>query len=160
MTMPIASARHNLPPSPPTHELRRGGKDLTAQRTPSRQTVAVDRSKVAPETLAVAQGMEAMFLKIMMDAMRQTVPEGGMDLQNVGTRVYQGMLDAEYVDKAAKAGGIGLSDQIIAYLESHRYNSNRGYIDPTVRQGMAKPSDPTGEARHTGGTHEGQLNNQ
>ncbi|HAR44562.1 MAG TPA: hypothetical protein DCS07_18335 [Bdellovibrionales bacterium] len=160
MTVPITSARSLLPPSPPKNNEGWSGNALTVPRTPSHRVIPVDRSKVDPQTLKVAQGMEAMFLDIMMKAMRQTVPENGMDLENVGTRVYQGMLDSEYVEKAARAGGIGLSDQIIAYLESHRYNSNRGYVDPAARQGMVKPSDPTGNARLTGGTHEGQLDKQ
>ena len=65
-----------------------------------------------------------------------------MDLESPATEIYRSMLDSENAQKAVRAGGIGLSDQIIAYMEAQRY---------TLPQGHAAPNDVS-----TGGTHEDQ----
>jgi flagellar protein FlgJ len=98
-----------------------GDNALTAPVTPEKRAVAVDRSKVDPKIVEVGEGMEAMFLDYMMKVMRQTVPKGEMDLENPATEIYRGMLDSEMAQKAAKAQGVGLADQVIAYLDSQRY---------------------------------------
>jgi len=87
--------------------------------------------------------MEAMFLDYMLKVMRQTVPKGELDLESPATEIYRGMLDTETAQKAARAGGIGLADQIIAYLQPQSYNQNQG---PKM----------TPETRSTGGTYEGR----
>jgi Rod binding domain-containing protein len=121
----------------------------------------VDKSKVDPQTLKAAEGMEAMFLDYMMNVMRKTVPKESMDLENTGTEVYRSMLDSEVAQKAARAGGIGLADQIVAYLESQRYNSMQGQAVPQPNHGgPAHPDDHAASNssgdRSTGGTHAGQ----
>ncbi|HLD99235.1 MAG TPA: rod-binding protein [Bdellovibrionota bacterium] len=158
MTLPIAPARP-LPPSPPG-KMDWGANALAAPTTPGRRMPVVDKSKVDPKMLQAAEGMEAMFLDFMMKVMRQTVPTNDMDLDSPATKIYQSMLDSEYSQKAAHAGGIGLADQIIAYLDSQRYTLPRGRVAPGAGQGVVPRSDPTGDARLTGGTHEGQPDNQ
>jgi flagellar protein FlgJ len=129
----------------------------------------VDRTKVDQKTLQAAEGMEAMFLDYMLKVMRETVPKSDMDLENQATGIYRGMMDSEVAQKAARAGGVGLADQIVAYLESQRYTDPRARMAPPTGQGMVPagyPSpqrsggvsnDPTIENdRQTGGTHEGQ----
>lgn len=96
-----------------------------APSTPDKRIPVLDRSKIPPELLKAAEGMEAMFIDYMMKVMRQTIPKSEMDLESPATSIYRGMLDSEYAQKAAKAGGIGLADQIIAYLEAQRYNQNK-----------------------------------
>lgn len=100
--------------------------------------------------LQAAEGMEAMFLDYMMKVMRQTVPKNDMDLQSPATEIYQGMLDSETAQKAARTGGIGLADQIVAYLESRRYTGKTGET--------AAPVDRDGSRTvvHNGGAHESQ----
>ncbi len=61
-----------------------------------------------------------------MKVMRQTVPKNDMDLESPATGIYRGMLDSEMAAKAAHNSGLGLKDQIIAYLQSQRYNLERG----------------------------------
>jgi Rod binding domain-containing protein len=58
----------------------------------------------------------------MMKVMRQTVPKNEMDLESPASEIYRGMMDSEYAQKAAHHGGIGLADQIIAYLDTQGYN--------------------------------------
>lgn len=60
---------------------------------------------------AVAQGMERIFLKHLIEKMRDTVPKGGMD-QSQAQKVYANMLDDEYAKMWAEGGGIGLSKMI------------------------------------------------
>jgi len=50
-------------------------------------------------------------------------------------------MDSDFSQRAARAGGIGLAEQIVAYLDSNRYNQ-------------------TAVARGTGGTHENQSNHK
>ncbi len=112
-----------------------------APTTPSRQVPVIDRSKVSPETLAAAEGMEAMFLDYMFKVMRESVPKSEMSLDSPASDIYRSMLDSEVAQKAAHAGGVGLSDQIIAYLESRRYTQNQG---TGPQQPQVQNSDRTG----------------
>ena len=111
--------------------------------TPNKRLPVVDQRKVDPETLKAAQGLEAMFLDYMMQAMRKTVPKNEMNLENAATKIYRGMLDSEYAQTAAKQGQIGLADQIVAYLQADRYNE---YREPEFHSGQ-KPSQ---RAKHSG----------
>lgn len=97
--------------------------------TPTRATPVVDRSKVDPEIVRAAEGMESLFLDFMMKVMRQTVPKNEMDLESPATEIYRGMLDSQTAEKAAKAGGVGLADQMIAYLVGQGYNVNNYKIN-------------------------------
>lgn len=128
-----------------------GANALTAPVTPGRRVAPVDRSKVDPETIKAAEGMEAMFLDYMMKVMRETVPKNEMDLDSPATQIYQSMADTQTAEKAAHAGGIGLADQIIAYLDSQRYTLSKG-------QGAPSQAAPPQSAPSTGGTHAGQPN--
>jgi flagellar protein FlgJ len=102
------------------------GNAMAAPVSSGRELPVIDRSKVDPEVLKAAEGLETMFLDYMMKTMRQTIPKNDMDMESPATDIYRGMLDSEYAQKAAHRGGIGLSDQIIAYLEARRYNLPEG----------------------------------
>lgn len=119
--------------------------------TPGHRVPVVDKSKVDPEILKAAEGMEAMFLDYMMKVMRQTVPKNEMDLDSPATEVYRSMLDTETAQRAAHAGGIGLADQIIAYLQPQSYHLSQGKQSPLMDQRKASSDD-----RRTGGTYEGK----
>jgi|GEM_PF-651612 len=94
------------------------------RRTPKIQPI--DRTQVDPRILEAADGMEAMFVDYMLKVMRQTVPKGELVEQSAATEIYQGMLDSEIAQKAVRSKGFGLSDQIIAYLNSRSYTGNTG----------------------------------
>ena len=141
MSAPIAPA-NSIPPPSPQNDVQaapgefdralavkaqtvapatpRSARD--APTTPGRRLPVIDKRKVDPEILKAAQGMEALFLNDMMKSMRHTIPKNEMDLDGPATDIYRGMLDSEYADKAAKQGGIGLADQIVAYLYAQQYN--------------------------------------
>lgn len=86
----------------------------------------MDRSKVDPQIVKAAEGMEAMFLDYMMKVMRETVPRSELSLDSHATDIYRSMLDSETAKTAARTGGVGLADQIIAYLQAQSYTANRG----------------------------------
>lgn|GEM_PF-1447591 len=164
MTIPIASGVRLLPSSPPTDNAREPGRmrrapldkmawgdsALAAPTSPKLRAPQVDMAKADPRDVEAARGMEAMFLDYVMNAMRKTVPESEAGLHNSGTRLYQSMLDSEMAQKAAKQGGIGLAEQIVAYLQSQRYNSRREHAVPV------RPSTDRAVVS-TGGTHESRT---
>ena len=126
-----------------------GANALSAPTTPSNRLPTVDRSKADPQIVAAAEGMEAMFLDYLMKTMRQTVPKHDMDLESPATEIYRSMLDSETAQKAARTGGVGLADPIIAYLESQRYTGSRASLP---RQRIEKPVQ--------GGTNESKPTDQ
>ena len=73
--------------------------------------------------LKAAQGMEAMFINQLMQAMRKTVEPSEFSLENAGTNIYRSLLDAEFAERAASTGGVGFADLIVESLESRGYNS-------------------------------------
>lgn len=83
------------------------------------------RQDVDPQIRAAAEGMEAMFVNQMMQAMRKTVDKSEMSLDSPATEIYQGMLDTEMAQKTARLNSVGLADQIIAYLEARSYNNGQ-----------------------------------
>jgi Rod binding domain-containing protein len=150
--MSIAPTSPALPLSPPNKENReergtayRSDSKLANIRTPHLRAPSIDRSKVDPNIVKAADGMETMFMDYLMKVMRETVPKNDMDLENPATEIYRGMLDSEYAKKAVKAGGVGLSDTIIAYLAPQSYNLQKGQMN-------APEVPPTNGNRRTGGT--------
>lgn len=155
MSSPIAPAIQSLSSSSPqstrdpndprvSREPRgnMGDGPLTVRATPSNRAPTVDRSKVNPQIIEAADGMEAMFLDYLMKVMRQTVPKNDMDLESPASDIYRGMLDNEYAKTAAHAGSVGLSDTIIAYMAPESYTLPKGQMN-------APASKAT---RRTGGT--------
>ena len=174
MNVPVAPGRPALPPSPQNGEVsaarRRqmsdsavmrphmdnGASALTAPITPGNRMPVVDRNKVNPEIRAAAEGMEAMFLDYMMKSMRQTVEKNDNDLENQGTEIFQNMRDSEISQKAAHAGGIGLADQIIAYMDPQRYNVKREPEHSAAPADQGAEQSARSATKGIGGTHAGQ----
>ena len=102
-----------------------------------------DTRNIPPEMRKAAEGLEAVFTSEMMKAMRGTVQPSEFSLHNTASDIYQGMLDQEYADVAARQNNLGLSEQIIDYWlreqANPKYNDNRNQASGSVR---------------TGGTHE------
>jgi hypothetical protein len=128
-----------------------------APTTPGHMLPVVDRSKVDPRIRQAAEGWEAMFLDYMMKTMRQTVPKNEMDLESPATEIYRGMMDSEMAQRAVKAGGVGLADQMIAYLQAQSYTLPRGSEAASSAAPQASHGDGT-SGRDTGGIHAGRTN--
>ncbi len=139
------------PSSPPMRiPIEKGDSALTAPTTPGKRLPVVDRSKVDPQIREAAEQWEGMFLDYMMKVMRQTVPKSDMDMESPATDIYRGMMDSETAQKVARAGGVGLGDQIIAYLVGQRYTQGQEQGVPTSPVSAA--SQP---GAHTGGVSDG-----
>jgi Rod binding domain-containing protein len=111
---------------------------------------------VDPQIVKAAEGLETMFMDYLMKTMRETVPKNDMDLENGATAIYRGMLDQEYAQKAVNAGGVGLSDTIIAYLAPESYNLPKGQMTApkATSPQKAHAEKSVVEVPRTGGTDE------
>jgi Rod binding domain-containing protein len=114
-----------------------------------RQNQKVDTDRATPEMRKAAEGLEAIFTQEMMKAMRGTVEKSEFSLRNSASEIYQGMLDQEYAEIAARQNSLGLSEQIVDYWL--RSQPNTQYNESTGRN----PGSVS-----TGGTHEGQSSEQ
>lgn len=113
------------------------------------------REDVDPQVRQAAEGLEAMFLNTMLQAMRGTVEESEYSLENPATKIYRGMLDQEVAGMTARNNSVGLADQIIAYLEQRGYNKGQGSLHGRAKPEAAQPppSSSTMTAKEsTGGT--------
>jgi len=117
-----------------------------------RQVSARSRENVDPQIREAAEGMEAMFLDYMMKSMRQTVPKSELSMENQATEIYRGMMDSELAEKTAKSSvnGVGLADQIIAYLEARSYNQGNGKTNDGRLQSYSSSTVSTGGTPHAG----------
>jgi Rod binding domain-containing protein len=100
-------------------------KSFRSPKSPTRTVAQFNPDQVPEGVKKAAQGMEAMFLSQMYKAMRKTVPNSPMSMNSNASKIYQGMLDWEYAQTAARTGGVGLSDLVVAYLMRNGYNKNR-----------------------------------
>jgi peptidoglycan hydrolase FlgJ len=62
------------------------------------------------------QDFEAVFLNMMLQSMRATVPKSDFFGRNSGEEIFKGMLDEETTKNMAKAGGVGLADVLYKQL--------------------------------------------
>lgn len=119
MTYPIGSRL--LPPSPKFESQNDSVNSSSAPRRAEKNLARVDRSRVDPQIVKAAEGLESLFLDQMMQVMRKGVERSELSLDNSASDIYRGMLDTEYSKIAAHTGGVGLADQIIEYLQSTQY---------------------------------------
>ena len=87
------------------------------------------------KTQDAAKMYEKLFLREMVKAMRQTVPDSGLVKKSQTEAIFKEQLDGEYVESWGEKGGIGLSDMIYNQIVE-RFG---------VRMGMrARPDRPHG----------------
>ncbi|MBN2898227.1 MAG: rod-binding protein [Clostridia bacterium] len=60
---------------------------------------------------------ESVFLNMMLQTMRKTIPESDLVEKSQGTKTFESMLDEEYSKSLAKGGGIGLADVLFNQLK-------------------------------------------
>jgi flagellar protein FlgJ len=71
----------------------------------------------------VADQLEAVFLNMLMKTMRDSIPETeGVFKKSEAEKMFQSMLDEEYSNSLAEAGGIGIGDMIFDQMEKYLYN--------------------------------------
>ena len=59
-----------------------------------------------------SQDFEAIFIKQMLDAMRKTVPKGGIIDGGMAEEIFEDLLYEERAKIMAKTGSLGLADMI------------------------------------------------
>lgn len=98
-----------------------------AEQTAEAAQKAADEAKLRD----ACKGFEAMFLNLMYEKMRATVPDNPLFGTSNGEKIMQSMLDSEMTQQMADAGGIGLADLI--YDQLSQENKNRidyqAYLD-------------------------------
>jgi flagellar protein FlgJ len=77
----------------------------------------------------VCQDFEAVFLNLMLQSMRATVPKSELLGRSMGKDIFESLLDQETSKNMAKAGGIGLADMMFKQL------SNERAVDKTKNSG-------------------------
>ncbi|MBP2645298.1 MAG: Flagellar protein FlgJ [Firmicutes bacterium] len=60
--------------------------------------------------------MEAVFLNMLLQQMRRTVPKSGIMDKSNAEETMQSMLDGEVTQNMSKAGGMGLADLLYRQL--------------------------------------------
>ena len=69
----------------------------------------VTKGQINEKLLKACQGFESVFIKQMLDSMRNTVPKNGMFDGGIGQNIYEDMLYQQYADKMAKTANLGLA---------------------------------------------------
>ncbi|MBI2601597.1 MAG: rod-binding protein [Deltaproteobacteria bacterium] len=92
--------------------------------------VGVDTGPIAnPQLHEVAEEFEALFLDIVMRAMRKSVTKSGFIDGGNAEEIYASMLDSEYAKLMSKQGVSGLADNIERQLNQmqgrHAYKPPR-----------------------------------
>jgi peptidoglycan hydrolase FlgJ len=74
---------------------------------------------------AACQDFEAVFLNMMLQSMRATVPKSDFFGRNSGEELFKSMLDQETTKNMAKAGGAGLADMLYKQLVKEQAHTIR-----------------------------------
>ncbi|MBV8490178.1 MAG: rod-binding protein [Candidatus Eremiobacteraeota bacterium] len=84
-----------------------------AAATKTQPPLTADQTKALQNLHAATQQFEGVFLQMVMDAMRKTVPEDSIfGAGSASEQTWQGMLDNEYAQQMSKMGGVGLAAQM------------------------------------------------
>ncbi len=66
----------------------------------------------------VCQDFESVFINLMLQSMRATVPKSDLFGRSRGREIFESLLDQETSKNMAKAGGIGLADLVYKQLSN------------------------------------------
>lgn len=70
-----------------------------------------------PEKLMdVCREFEAIFLNMMLQQMRRTVPDSGLTEKSYARELYESMQDEEIAKEMSKGQGVGLAQQLYRQL--------------------------------------------
>ena len=83
---------------------RRDIQELVGARGPEEKRVALRRA---------SQAFEAVFVRQMISAMRQTVGDGGLIKKSNGEKIFESMLDEEWAKKLVSRSGSGSISEML-----------------------------------------------
>lgn len=78
-----------------------------------------DVEKKKKELMKACQDFESIFLNIMLQEMRNTVPKDELTEQSLGKDIFESMLYEKYADEMAKSNSIGLAKIIYDQLSKN-----------------------------------------
>jgi flagellar protein FlgJ len=80
-------------------------------------TISNGAPPLPPTLREVTQEFESLLVSRMLQAMRRTVPEGGL-IGAGGEQLFRSLLDEELAQQVASAGGFGLGAMLYRQLEA------------------------------------------
>lgn len=86
-----------------------------------------DREKL----VQAAQGFESILLTRLLNEMKETIGEWGMEQEN-STQQIQGLFWMQLAEKLADEGGIGLGRQMLAAFESPPVSNTNSELDTAL----------------------------
>jgi len=95
------------------------GSNHAGAQTAGRMMAPPESPPTADE-LAAAQGIESMFVSMMIDEMRKSVPENELVPTSQGERIFRQMLDTEYARMITESSSIGLAELVLAQIKGKR----------------------------------------
>lgn len=84
----------------------------TVQAETVRARLASATAGGEPRLREAARDFEALLITQMIQAMRQTVPDGGLLESDSARETYFGLLDVELGKQAAQTGGLGIAQML------------------------------------------------
>ncbi len=94
--------------------------DIALGRAESRlQQLRPDREGAAERARLreAAKDFEAVLLELMVKEMRKNVPESPIFGEDNGRKIFEEMLDSQYVRLMVQRGGLGLADLLVQQLD-------------------------------------------
>ena len=75
-------------------------------------------SKNLTELKNACRDFEAIFIKMMLDAMRKTLSDDTLIPKNSGEKLFEDQLYQEYANSMSKTANLGIADMMYKQLES------------------------------------------
>jgi flagellar protein FlgJ len=103
------------------------------------QAPAAPANPAAQRLKKACQDFEAIFLRQLLQKMRDTVPKDGLLGNSQAEDIFRSMLDGAVADEAAKSGSLGLGATLYNQLSKVALKEPNGAPPPL------KPADPAAE---------------
>jgi len=81
--------------------------------------VSPDIEKKKKELMKACQDFESIFLNIMLQEMRNSVPKDDLTEKSFGRDIFESMLYEKYADEMAKTNSVGLAKIIYDQLSKN-----------------------------------------
>jgi Rod binding domain-containing protein len=78
------------------------------------------------ELKKATQGVEAMFVKDLLAAMRRGMPKSGFGEKGLGTEIYKDMFDQALADSLGKTGALGIGKILYKQLANQAIRDSLG----------------------------------
>jgi flagellar protein FlgJ len=89
------------------------------------------------------QDFEAVFMRQLLEKMRDTVPKGGLLGNSQGEQIFRSMLDGAMADEMAKSGAVGLGATLYQQLSRIVLKELNPAVPP-LKPGAGEAEDKTG----------------